>query len=87
MSKAYSKIYNGKSRHISLKHEYVRQLIEDGVISIVYVKSSSNLADSFTKSLSRDLVRLTSIEMGIKSFWKESPTMGTQSWVDLLEKV
>ena len=24
MSKAYSKIYNGKSRHISLRHEYVR---------------------------------------------------------------
>uniref|UniRef100_A0A2N9HK96 CCHC-type domain-containing protein n=1 Tax=Fagus sylvatica TaxID=28930 RepID=A0A2N9HK96_FAGSY len=55
MSKAYSKIYNGKSRHISLRHEYVRQLIEDGVISIVYVKSSSNLADPFTKGLSRDL--------------------------------
>uniref|UniRef100_A0A2N9HCN4 CCHC-type domain-containing protein n=1 Tax=Fagus sylvatica TaxID=28930 RepID=A0A2N9HCN4_FAGSY len=55
MSKAYSKIYNGKSRHISLRHEYVRQLIEDGVISIVYVKSSGNLADPFTKGLSRDM--------------------------------
>uniref|UniRef100_A0A2N9GRF5 CCHC-type domain-containing protein n=2 Tax=Fagus sylvatica TaxID=28930 RepID=A0A2N9GRF5_FAGSY len=55
MSKAYSKIYNGKSRHISLRHEYVRQLVEDGVISIVYVKSSGNLADPFTKGLSRDM--------------------------------
>uniref|UniRef100_A0A2N9J2D4 Uncharacterized protein n=1 Tax=Fagus sylvatica TaxID=28930 RepID=A0A2N9J2D4_FAGSY len=55
MSKAYNKIYNGKSRHISLRHEYVRQLIEDGVISIVYVKSSGNLADPFTKGLSRDM--------------------------------
>uniref|UniRef100_A0A2N9HGJ4 Uncharacterized protein n=1 Tax=Fagus sylvatica TaxID=28930 RepID=A0A2N9HGJ4_FAGSY len=55
LSKAYSKIYNGKSRHISLRHEYVRQLIEDGVISIVYVKSSGNLADPFTKGLSRDM--------------------------------
>jgi hypothetical protein len=78
MSKAYSKIYNGKSRHISLRHEYVRQLIEDGVISIVYVKSSSNLADPFTKGLSRDLVRVTSIGMGLKPFLKESPTVGTQ---------
>uniref|UniRef100_A0A2N9HML0 Integrase catalytic domain-containing protein n=1 Tax=Fagus sylvatica TaxID=28930 RepID=A0A2N9HML0_FAGSY len=55
ISKAYSKIYNGKSRHISLRHEYVRQLVEDGVISIVYVKSSGNLADPFTKGLSRDM--------------------------------
>jgi hypothetical protein len=68
MSKAYSKIYNRKSRHISLRHEYIRQLIEDDVISIVYVKSSGNLADLFTKSLSRDMVRVTSIGMGLKPF-------------------
>uniref|UniRef100_A0A2N9F059 CCHC-type domain-containing protein n=1 Tax=Fagus sylvatica TaxID=28930 RepID=A0A2N9F059_FAGSY len=68
MSIVYSKIYNGKSRHISLRHEYVRQLIEDGVISIVYVKSSGNLADPFTKGLSRDMVRVTSIGMGLKPF-------------------
>jgi hypothetical protein len=58
MSRAFSKIYNGKSRHISLRHEYTRQLISDGIIIIVYVKSCNNLADPFTKSLSRDLVRL-----------------------------
>ena len=68
MSKAYSKIYNEKSRHISLRHEYVRRLTEDGIISIVYVKSSSNLADSFAKGLSRDLVRVTFIGMGLKPF-------------------
>ena len=68
MSKAYSKIYNGKSRHISLRHEYVRQLVEDSVISIVYVKSSGNLADPFTKGLSRDMVRVTSIGMRLKPF-------------------
>jgi hypothetical protein len=77
MLKAYSKIYDGKSRHISLRHEYVKQLIEDGVISIVYVKSSGNLDDPFTKGLSRDLVRVTSTGMGLKPFLKESPTVGT----------
>jgi hypothetical protein len=70
MSRAYSKVYNGKSRHISLRHEYVRQLILDGIITIVYVRSSSNLADSFTKGLSRELVRVTSIGMGLKPFQK-----------------
>ena len=29
MSRAHSKIYNGKSRHISLRHEFARQLIMD----------------------------------------------------------
>jgi hypothetical protein len=79
MSKAYSKIYNEKSIHISLRHEYVKQLIEDDVISIVYVKSSSNLADPFTKGLSRDLVQVTSIGIRLKPFLKESLTVGTQS--------
>ena len=73
MSKAYSNIYNGKSRHISLRHEYIRQLIEDGVISIVYVKSSGNLADPFTKGGKGNFHR-----NGTKTFLKESLTVGTQ---------
>lgn len=68
MSRAFSKIYNRKSRHISLRHEYVRQLISDGVITIVYIRSCSNLADPFTKGLSRDLIRSTSAGMGLRPF-------------------
>ena len=48
LSKAYSKMYNGKFRYISLRHDYIRQLIEDGTVSIVYVKSNNNLVDPFT---------------------------------------
>lgn len=66
MSRAYNKIYNGKSRHISLRHAYVRQLMTEGVITIVYVKSCNNLADPFTKALSRDLVKTTTTAMGLK---------------------
>jgi len=36
MFKAFSKIYNGKSRHISLRHEYIKQLISDRIITIAY---------------------------------------------------
>ena len=68
MSKAHSKVYNGKSRHISLQHEYVRQLIVDGIITIVFVRSSKNLANPFTKGLSKDLVKSTSSGMGLKPF-------------------
>ena len=34
LAKAFSQVYNGKSRHIGLRHSYVRQLISDGVITI-----------------------------------------------------
>ena len=66
LGRAYSEIYNGKSRHISLRHDYVRKLIKDGIISLTYIKSSENLADPFTKPLVRDLVRSTSRGMGLK---------------------
>ena len=68
MSRALNKVYNGKSRHISLRHEYVRQLISDGIITITYVKSCNNLADPFTKGVLRDLVRSTSASLGLKPF-------------------
>lgn len=66
LARAYSEVYNGKSRHISLRHDYVRKLIKDGIISLTYVRSSFNIADPFTKPLARDLVRSTSRGMGLK---------------------
>ncbi|KAH9672197.1 hypothetical protein KPL70_017637 [Citrus sinensis] len=80
LSRAYNKVYNGKSRHISLRHEYVKQLIADGVINIVYVRTNKNLADPLTKGLSRDLVKDTSYGMGLKPLYNKvtndgNPTM------------
>ena len=34
-----SDCYNGKSRQVRLKHNHVRRLLEEGVISLQYVKS------------------------------------------------
>ena len=66
LAKAYSQVYNGKSRHIGLRHSFVRQLISDGVITVTFVRSSENLADPLTKSLARDIVNKTSRGMGLK---------------------
>jgi hypothetical protein len=66
LSRAYSHIYNGKSRHIGLRHSYVRQLLTDGVITIDFVRSVQNLADPLTKGFARDLVWKTSKGMRLK---------------------
>ena len=68
LGRAYSKMYNGKSIHIGLRHDYIRQLIEFGTISIVYIRSNSNLVDPFIKTVSQDMVGVTSIEMRLKPF-------------------
>ena len=66
LSRAYSQVYNGKSRHIGVRHSSVKELITNGVISIDYIKSELNLADPLTKGLTRDLVLKTSRGMGLK---------------------
>ncbi|CAM8917271.1 unnamed protein product [Rhodiola kirilowii] len=56
LAKAYSHVYNEKSRHLGVRHSAVRELITHGVISVDFVRSQQNLADHLTTGLARDLV-------------------------------
>ena len=67
LAKAYSQVYNGKSRHLGVRHSMIRELIMNGVILVEFVKSQQNLADHLTKGLTRDLVHKSVIGMGLKS--------------------
>ncbi|KAK9046340.1 hypothetical protein V6N11_052232 [Hibiscus sabdariffa] len=52
ISIAKNQAYNGKKRHIRIRHESVRHLIRNGVLSLEYVRSERNLVDPLTKGLS-----------------------------------
>ncbi|GKE21556.1 hypothetical protein Tco_1433068 [Tanacetum coccineum] len=39
LAKAYSQMYNGKSRHLGVMHNMIRELIMNGVIPIEFVRS------------------------------------------------
>nr|GEX78372.1 zinc finger, CCHC-type [Tanacetum cinerariifolium] len=67
LAKAYSQMYNGKSRHLGVRHSMIRELITNGVVSIKFVRSQQNLADHLTKGLARDLVIKSAEWMGLKS--------------------
>nr|GEX36858.1 zinc finger, CCHC-type [Tanacetum cinerariifolium] len=56
LAKAYSQIYNGKSRHLGVRHSMIRELIMNRVISIEFFWLQHNLADRLMKALARDLV-------------------------------
>ncbi|GJZ36377.1 zinc finger, CCHC-type containing protein [Tanacetum coccineum] len=60
-AKAYSKMYNGKSRHFGVRHNMIRELITNGELSIKFVRPQQNIADHLRKGLAKDLV-LKSIE-------------------------
>ncbi|GJX11291.1 zinc finger, CCHC-type containing protein [Tanacetum coccineum] len=56
LAKAYSQMYNGKSRYLGVRHSMIRELITNGVVFIKFVRSQQNLADHLTKGLARELV-------------------------------
>ncbi|GKB99119.1 hypothetical protein Tco_0985256 [Tanacetum coccineum] len=66
LAKAYSQMYNGKSRHLGVRHNMILELITNGVIFIEFVRSQQNIADHLTKGLAKDLVK-SAEGMGLKS--------------------
>jgi hypothetical protein len=49
---ANSQNTSDRTKNISVKYHYSRELVEAGEITFVYVESCKNLADVFTKPLS-----------------------------------
>ncbi|GKE21200.1 hypothetical protein Tco_1432712 [Tanacetum coccineum] len=67
LEKAYSQMYNEKSRHLGVRHNMIRKLIMNGVISIEFGRSQQNFVDHLTKKLARDLVTKSAKGMRLKS--------------------
>ncbi|KAD6119177.1 hypothetical protein E3N88_10448 [Mikania micrantha] len=86
IGRAQSAMYNGKSRHIRRRHNTIRQLLSMGVISINYVRSKDNIADPFTKGLSRELVYKSSRGIGLKPF-EQGLVQGHRVYQSLGDKV
>jgi hypothetical protein len=58
---------NAKStRHVKRRLKTVRKLRNFGVITVSYIQTDKNLADPFTKGLSRNVIEIASREMGMR---------------------
>ena len=54
------------TRHVKRRIKSIRKLRNSGVISLDYVHTSKNLADQFTKGLSRNVIEGASRELGLR---------------------
>jgi len=54
------------SRHVKRRLKSVRKLRNSGVIALDYVQTAKNLADQFTKGLSRNVIDNASMELGLR---------------------
>ncbi|KAF3628703.1 putative glucan endo-1,3-beta-glucosidase A-like [Capsicum annuum] len=66
IGRARSMMYNGKSCHIRRKHNTVRELLSNGIITVNYVKSNDNVLNPLIKGLSREGVGRISKKMGLR---------------------
>ena len=54
------------SRHVKRRLKSVRKMRNSGVITVSYIQTDKNLADPFTKGLSRNVIDSASKEMGLR---------------------
>uniref|UniRef100_A0A2N9F9L9 Integrase catalytic domain-containing protein n=1 Tax=Fagus sylvatica TaxID=28930 RepID=A0A2N9F9L9_FAGSY len=76
IGRAQSYMYNGKSRHIRRRHNTVRQLLSNGIISIDYIKSKDNIADPVNQRFEWRACKLLIEGNGFKAY-NLSPIMAT----------
>ena len=48
---AYNPEHHERTKHIDRRHFFVREKVEEGVITVPYVNTDDNIADFFTKPL------------------------------------
>ena len=66
IGRAWSFMYNEKSRYIQRRHNIVRQLLSSEIITIDCVKSSDNVSDPLTECLVREALEKSSKGMGLR---------------------
>jgi hypothetical protein len=54
------------SRHVKRRLKSVKKLQNSRVITVTYIQTDKNLADPFTKGLSRNVIDSASREMGLR---------------------
>ena len=61
-----------KSKHIDIRHHFIREQVEKGIVELYFVKTEFQLADIFTKALPRERFQFILPRLGMKSITPES---------------
>lgn len=51
---ASNAVQEKRTKHIDIRYHYIREVVESGKVKLYFVQTEENLADMFTKNLSRD---------------------------------
>ena len=63
---AYNPEHFGRMKHVERRHFYVRECVEDHLLTVPFVRTDDNIADFFTKALeSKRFFRLRDTIMNV----------------------
>lgn len=57
--------YRQRSKHIDIRYHFIRNVIKEGKIKIVYINTKENVADSLTKAVTSEKFNFCSNKMGL----------------------
>lgn len=69
--------HHGRSKHIDVRYHFVRQYQEDNLVKVRYIPTGENIADMFTKPLSKSVFEKHKHSIGLLEKYMR--------WVGVLE--
>ncbi|CAM8894852.1 unnamed protein product [Rhodiola kirilowii] len=67
ISIAKNPVLHGKTKHIEIKHHFLRDCVEKELVTINFCRSEDQVADIFTKALHREAFEKLRMELGLMS--------------------
>nr|GEV54062.1 retrovirus-related Pol polyprotein from transposon TNT 1-94 [Tanacetum cinerariifolium] len=64
----YNNAQHSRSKHIDIRYHFIKEHVENGVIELYFVNTEYQLADIFTKALSREIIKFLINKLGMRSF-------------------
>ncbi|GKG04049.1 hypothetical protein Tco_0314436 [Tanacetum coccineum] len=68
----YKNVQHSRSKHIDIRHHFIREQVEKGVVGLYFVRTEYQLADIFTKALPRERFEFILSQLGMKSMKLET---------------
>ncbi|GJW80335.1 retrovirus-related pol polyprotein from transposon TNT 1-94 [Tanacetum coccineum] len=65
-------VQHSRSKHIDIRHHFIREQVENGVVKLYFVKMEYQLADIFTKAFPKERFKFLLPRLGMKSMTSES---------------
>nr|GEW28519.1 retrovirus-related Pol polyprotein from transposon TNT 1-94 [Tanacetum cinerariifolium] len=65
-------VQHSRSKHIDIKYHFIKEQVKNGVIKLYFVNTAYQLADLFTKALSRDRIEFLINKLGMRCFTPET---------------